>query len=76
MQLVPYFSSLRFKQQQGDVGPASSAPPLGVSHSAEEHLSRLLEERDTLLRTGVYGHDDRIIAELDRQIGDAMADAS
>ncbi|XP_019721497.1 LOW QUALITY PROTEIN: centrosomal protein of 120 kDa [Hippocampus comes] len=64
------------KQQQGGVGPASSAPPPGVSHSAEEHLSRLLEERDTLLRTGVYGHDDRIIAELDRQIGDAMADAS
>ncbi|XP_051924872.1 centrosomal protein of 120 kDa [Hippocampus zosterae] len=64
------------KQQQGDVGPASSAPLPGVSHGAEEHLSRLLEERDTLLRTGVYGHDDRIIAELDRQIGDAMADAS
>ncbi|XP_077416705.1 centrosomal protein of 120 kDa isoform X2 [Vanacampus margaritifer] len=63
-------------KQQGDIGPASSAPVPGSNHSAEEHLSRLLEERDTLLRTGVYGHDDRIIAELNRQIGDAMAGAS
>ncbi|XP_017288610.1 centrosomal protein of 120 kDa isoform X2 [Kryptolebias marmoratus] len=44
------------------------------SESAEEHLSRLLEERDTLLRTGVYSHEDRIIAELNRQIQDALRD--
>ncbi|KAI3372955.1 hypothetical protein L3Q82_023403 [Scortum barcoo] len=51
--------------------PASSQ---SVNESADEHLSRLLEERDTLLRTGVYTHDDRIIAELSRQIQDAMRD--
>ncbi|XP_049619026.1 centrosomal protein of 120 kDa [Syngnathus scovelli] len=63
-------------KQQGDIGPTSSGPVPSLNHSAEEHLSRLLEERDTLLRTGVYGHDDRIITELNRQIGDAMADVS
>lgn len=39
----------------------------------EEHISRLIEERDTLLKTGVYSTQDRIIAELDRQIREAMA---
>nr|XP_046241768.1 centrosomal protein of 120 kDa [Scatophagus argus] len=69
----------RLKQQEEDrLGPTSSlvgpAPSQSVNESADEHLSRLLEERDTLLRTGVYTHDDRIIAELSRQIQDAMRD--
>ena len=42
--------------------------------SLEEHISRLIEERDTLLRTGVYSTQDRIIAELDRQIREAMGE--
>ncbi|KAM6964859.1 centrosomal protein of 120 kDa [Aplochiton taeniatus] len=63
----------RLKQQEdkrpwGDGG--SGGGPL--SESADEHLSRLLEERDTLLRTGVYTHHDRIISELNRQIQEAM----
>ncbi|XP_056136157.1 centrosomal protein of 120 kDa [Lampris incognitus] len=66
----------RLKQQEGLLGPAP-APALGptssLNESADEHLSRLLEERDTLLRTGVYTHEDRIIAELNRQIQQAMA---
>ena len=37
-----------------------------------ERVSRLIEERDTLLRTGVYSHADRIITELDRQIQEEM----
>ena len=37
----------------------------------EEHVARLIEERDTLLRTGVYTHQDRIISELDKQIRQA-----
>ena len=37
-----------------------------------ERVSRLIEERDTLLRTGVYSQTDRIITELDRQIKDEM----
>uniref|UniRef100_A0A673IJA7 Centrosomal protein of 120 kDa-like n=1 Tax=Sinocyclocheilus rhinocerous TaxID=307959 RepID=A0A673IJA7_9TELE len=44
-----------------------------ASESTDEHVTRLLEERDTLLRTGVYTHDDRIISELDRQIQQAMS---
>ncbi|XP_034727047.1 centrosomal protein of 120 kDa [Etheostoma cragini] len=68
----------RLKQQEDRLGPASSpsGPALtqSVNGCADEHLSRLLEERDTLLRTGVYTHEDRIIAELNRQIQDAMRD--
>lgn len=39
----------------------------------DEHITRLIEERDSLLRTGVYASDDRIIVELDRQIREAIA---
>lgn len=42
------------------------------SHGLDEHITRLIEERDTLLRTGVYTTQDRIIAELDRQIRESM----
>ncbi|NP_001086896.1 centrosomal protein 120kDa L homeolog [Xenopus laevis] len=42
----------------------------------DDYLSRLIEERDTLLRTGVYTHEDRIISELDRQIRETMAKRS
>ncbi|KAG7219787.1 hypothetical protein INR49_011521 [Caranx melampygus] len=67
----------RLKQQDDRLGPAPSssgpAPSQDVNESADEHLSRLLEERDTLLRTGVYTHDDRIIAELNRQIQEGLA---
>ncbi len=35
-----------------------------------EHAKRLIEERDTLLRTGVYSHSDAIIVELDKRIKD------
>uniref|UniRef100_A0A3P9J054 Centrosomal protein 120 n=1 Tax=Oryzias latipes TaxID=8090 RepID=A0A3P9J054_ORYLA len=64
------------KKQDEKLGPASSEPDPShsLNESAEEHLSRLLEERDTLLRTGVYTHEDRIIAELNRQIQEAMRD--
>ena len=34
----------------------------------DELLARLLEERDTLLRTGVYSPADRVIQELDAEI--------
>lgn len=73
---------LRLKQQEERLGPSSSRPapsssrsdPAPSQHttgSADKHLSRLYEERDTLLRTGVYTHDDRIISELNRQILEA-----
>lgn len=44
--------------------------------SVDEHITRLIEERDTLLKTGVYTSQDRIIAELDRQIREAIATKS
>ena len=45
-------------------------PPAADS---DAHVARLIEERDTLLRTGVYSADDRIVAQLDRQIREAIA---
>ena len=44
-----------------------------LNSSVDEHISRLVEERDTLLRTGVYTTQDKIIVELDRQIREAIA---
>lgn len=71
--------SQRLKKQEEDrlvpaPSPSDPAPSRHVNESADEHLSRLFEERETLLRTGVYTHEDRIIAELNRQIQDAMKD--
>lgn len=45
---------------------------LDLDTSVDEHVARLVEERDTLLRTGVYTSQDKIIAELDRQIREAI----
>lgn len=60
-------------KQQDEKRTWKEPTSLSLNESADEHLSRLLEERDTLLRTGVYTHEDRIIAELNRQIQEAMA---
>ncbi|XP_054998529.1 centrosomal protein of 120 kDa isoform X2 [Sorex araneus] len=50
-------------------GPHGSALEEGL----DDYLTRLIEERDTLMRTGVYNHEDRIISELDRQIREVLA---
>ncbi|XP_009282434.1 PREDICTED: centrosomal protein of 120 kDa [Aptenodytes forsteri] len=66
------------RKQLQDVGD-NSAGRVGSLHSRElnenidDYLSRLIEERDTLLRTGVYNHEDHIVSELDRQIREAIA---
>lgn len=39
----------------------------------DSRIAKLIEERDTLLHTGVYTTEDRIIVELDKQIRDAIA---
>ncbi|NWT50705.1 CE120 protein, partial [Erythrocercus mccallii] len=44
-----------------------------LNENTKDYLSRLIEERDTLLRTGVYNHEDHIVSELDRQIREAIA---
>ena len=61
-------------KQSGD-GPHQLLHSTGFGEADvdENHITRLIEERDTLLRTGVYTMDDRIITELDRQIRDALA---
>ena len=73
---------LRLKQleadklkQTSDSNFVDSHKPLNtdMDSSIDEHISRLVEERDTLLRTGVYTTQDKIIVELDRQIRDAIA---
>ncbi|XP_053480963.1 centrosomal protein of 120 kDa isoform X4 [Ictalurus furcatus] len=61
-------------KQQDEKRTWKEPTSMSLNESADEHLSRLLEERDTLLRTGVYTHEDRIIAELNRQIQEAMVD--
>ena len=53
--------------------PEVSPIVTGPDYGDEEHITRLIEERDTLLRTGVYTNEDRIITELDRQIREAIA---
>lgn len=60
-------------KQSGGLAPPLHSTGFGDGDSEENHITRLIEERDTLLRTGVYTTDDRIIAELDRQIRDAMS---
>ncbi|KAL3867406.1 hypothetical protein ACJMK2_044608 [Sinanodonta woodiana] len=64
----------RFKSQEdsprGVIGKLTNNQD---QDSLDEHITRLIEERDTLLRTGVYSTQDRIIAELDRQIRDSIA---
>lgn len=69
------------RKQAPDTGNVAD-PRLAFSGShkqdegLDDFLSRLIEERDTLLRTGVYTHEDRIISELDRQIRETMAKRS
>lgn len=57
--------------------PAPSAGLVSVREEGEEdidsRIAKLIEERDTLLHTGVYTTDDRIIVELDKQIRDAIS---
>ncbi len=46
-----------------------------VDQHLKEHIKRLSEERDTLLRTGVYSNSDAIIVELDKRIRDCLKEA-
>lgn len=55
-----------------DIGDANRDGTSILDRSIDEHISRLVEERDTLLRTGVYTTQDKIIMELDRQIREAI----
>jgi len=54
----------------GAIENASGDPAVDTSINGEldDHILRLIEERDSLLRTGVYSHNDRIVADLEQQI--------
>ncbi|KFQ26797.1 Centrosomal protein of 120 kDa, partial [Merops nubicus] len=58
--------------RDNSAGRADSLHSRKLNESMDDYLSRLIEERDTLLRTGVYNHEDHIVSELDRQIREAI----
>ncbi|KGM00262.1 Centrosomal protein of 120 kDa, partial [Charadrius vociferus] len=59
--------------RDNSAGRADNLHSRKLNESTDDYLSRLIEERDTLLRTGVYNHEDHIVSELDRQIREAAA---
>ena len=63
--------------QRGNIRHPGPTGLMSVREEDEEdidnRIAKLIEERDTLLHTGVYTTNDRIIVELDKQIRDAIA---
>lgn len=63
-----------FRQQTGFTTNNIASPvkekttPNKVNPGVEEQLRRLQDERDSLLRTGVFNTEDDMIVELERQI--------
>ena len=55
------------------IQPARPCEDQAAAEEINERVSRLMEEKDTLLRTGVYNKSDRIITELDKQINEILA---
>jgi len=53
--------------------PKPMEPGDNDDNDLDDHLLRLIEERDSLLRTSVYSRSDRVIADLDEQIRNAEA---
>jgi len=61
----------RLKQKSSAGVDENAGEPAGGNSDTDEldsHILRLIEERDSLLRTGVYSRSDRIVADLDQQI--------
>lgn len=58
--------------QRSSVASTAKRIPTAADDLLDEEIARLIEERDTLLQTGVYTGKDRIILELDRQIGEKI----
>ncbi|XP_053910877.1 centrosomal protein of 120 kDa [Cuculus canorus] len=59
--------------RDNSAGRVDSLHSRKLNENMDDYLSRLIEERDTLLRTGVYNHEDHIVSELDRQIREVIA---
>ena len=60
-------------QQETAMLAAREREEIQRKEELDSKIAKLIEERDTLLQTGVYTTEDRIIAELDRQIREAIA---
>ena len=60
-------------QQEAAMFAAREREEMQRKEELDSKIAKLIEERDTLLQTGVYTTEDRIIAELDRQIREAIA---
>lgn len=62
-----------------ELGSASSNESIeylnSIDSNLQDHINRLKDERDTLLRTGVYLNTDAIIVELDKRIRDCLKEA-
>ncbi|NWX91510.1 CE120 protein, partial [Nothoprocta pentlandii] len=58
--------------RENSTGRVESLHSRKLNENMDDYLSRLIKERDTLLRTGVYNHEDHIVSELDRQIREAI----
>lgn len=82
--LIHIFVNIRLKQQEEErkqlqdirdnsAARVDSLHSRKVHDNVDDYLSRLIEERDTLLKTGVYNHENHIVSELDRQIREAIA---
>ncbi|XP_046857009.1 centrosomal protein of 120 kDa-like isoform X1 [Xenia sp. Carnegie-2017] len=63
---------LKLKQEEGMMA-AWEREEKQRKEELDSKIAKLIEERDTLLQTGVYTTEDRIISELDRQIREAIA---
>lgn len=63
---------LKLKQEEGMMA-AWEREEEQRKEELDSKIAKLIEERDTLLQTGVYTTEDRIISELDRQIREAIA---
>ena len=57
----------------GQPHPRHLTPVNEDEENIDSRISKLIEERDTLLQTGAFKTEDRIIVELDKQIRDAIA---
>lgn len=67
--------SLQAQRQDPSSPVVLEQSPPGASASSSswmEHMRRLIEERDTLLSSGVYSKEDAIIVELNRHIADTV----
>lgn len=78
MSMKSDFDKMKFNSY-GSCGPSEESKPFSlddcVDQNLKDHIARLSEERDTLLRTGVYSNTDAIIVELDKRIRDCYKEA-